>query len=171
MKDYLVRLEVELKAESSGEAYSLVSKQLAGIESDAIVRFVDEERLQGKRFSIAWTEEQDRKTEHLLLQVGIAPHVRGYKFLKEAIKQVILNPDLMYNITSELYPTIADKVQSTPSRVERAMRHAIDVAISRGKMYRLNDILGFEFISKEEAGISNSEIIAVLVNIMRGVRK
>ena len=75
----------------------------------------------------------DEKLASLFLTIGIPAHIKGYSFLREAVKMVIENPDVINRITKELYPGIGKRFNASASKVERAIRHAIEVAWSRGR--------------------------------------
>ena len=74
----------------------------------------------------------DEKITEVFLSVGIPAHIKGYHYLREAIRMVFYNPELIGRITKELYPGIARKFDTSPSKVERAIRHAIEVSWTRG---------------------------------------
>lgn len=99
----------------------------------------------------------------IFISLGIPAHIRGYQFLRSAIKCVVENPSLINNITKKLYPTVADSYSTTSSKVERAIRHAIDVAWSRGKLDNINKIFGFKIYSPNEKP-TNGEFIALLAD-------
>ncbi len=97
----------------------------------------------------------------IFIASGIPPHIKGYQFLKEAVKQSVHTPSMVNNITKQLYPAIADKFNTSPSKVERAIRHAIEVAWSRGKIENINVMYGIKVFSKEEKP-TNGELIALV---------
>ena len=86
----------------------------------------------------------DEKISNLFISVGIPAHIKGYQFLREAIKMTIESPDIINSITKRLYPGIAELYQTSPSKVERAIRHAIEVAWSRGKIENINNVFGIK---------------------------
>ena len=106
-----------------------------------------------------------RVTE-VIHQVGVPAHIKGYQYLREAIIMSVNNMDMLNSITKILYPSIAKKFQTTPSRVERAIRHAIEVAWSRGKMDTLDDLFGYT-ISNGKGKPTNSEFIALITDKIR----
>ena len=83
-----------------------------------------------------------RVTE-VIHQVGVPAHIKGYQYLRDAIVMSVNDMDMLNSITKILYPTIAKKYQTTSSRVERAIRHAIEVAWSRGKMDTIDEMFGY----------------------------
>ena len=98
----------------------------------------------------------------IIQEIGVPAHIKGYTFLREAILVVI--EDMMYinNITKELYPYIAEKYDSTPSRVERAIRHAIEVSWKKGNQNSIKEIFGYNFESKRKP--TNGEFIAIIAD-------
>lgn len=102
----------------------------------------------------------------IIHEVGVPAHIKGYQYLREAIIMCVNNMDMLNSITKILYPGIAKKFQTTPSRVERAIRHAIEVAWSRGKMDTLDDLFGYT-ISNGKGKPTNSEFIALITDRIR----
>ncbi len=102
----------------------------------------------------------------LLHDLGVPAHIRGYLYLRDAIILVTNKVEIMGAVTKELYPAIARKYATTPSRVERAIRHAIEVAWSRGNVELLGRMFGHTFHS-ERGKTTNSEFIAMLADRLR----
>lgn len=107
----------------------------------------------------------DEKISNIFLTVGIPAHIKGYQFLREAIKMAIEKPEIVSSITKELYPSIAEKFQTSPSKVERAIRHAIEVAWNRGKIENINSIFGIKVYNQNEKP-TNGEFIALVADKM-----
>lgn len=99
----------------------------------------------------------------ILHDVGIPAHIKGYLFLREAILRVYTNQEYLGQITKSLYPDIANKFSSSSSRVERAIRHAIEVAWNRGNVDCIDNIFGYT-ISADKAKPTNSEFIAMIAD-------
>lgn len=112
--------------------------------------------------------EADLETDvtEIIHEVGVPAHIKGYQYLRDAIVMSVKDMDMLNSITKVLYPTIAKKYQTTPSRVERAIRHAIEVAWSRGKMDTLNDMFGYT-INLGKGKPTNSEFIALITDRIR----
>ena len=108
----------------------------------------------------------EEKIASLFLTVGIPAHIKGYQFLREAVKMVMDQPELINRITKELYPGIARKFSTTASKVERAIRHAIEVAWSRGRVEVLNQVFGANVCSPDDKP-TNGEFIALVADKMR----
>ena len=89
--------------------------------------------------------EQNLETDvtQMLHEIGIPAHIKGYQYLRDAIIMSVQDAEILSSVTKILYPTIAKRHQTTSSRVERAIRHAIEVAWSRGKMDTLNELFGY----------------------------
>lgn len=114
------------------------------------------------------TNEADLDTEitTLLHEIGVPAHIRGYLFIREAIKMVYNRIDILGNITKVLYPEIARKFNTTSSRVERAIRHAIEVSWVRGNVDSISEIFSYT-ISYNKAKPTNSEFIAMIADRLR----
>lgn len=99
-------------------------------------------------------------------EIGVPAHIKGYQYLREAIVMSVEDPGMIQSITKVLYPTIAKKYLTTPSRVERAIRHAIEVAWSRGKVETLDEIFGWT-IDQGKGKPTNAEFIALIADRIR----
>ncbi len=119
---------------------------------------------------VPMVKEKDKdhgtKVTAIMHELGIPAHIKGYRYLRDAIVMVVDRVDLLSKITKELYPTIADKHITTPSRVERAIRHAIEVAWDRGNMDFIQKVFGHT-ISQEKGKPTNSEFIAMVADRLR----
>jgi two-component system response regulator (stage 0 sporulation protein A) len=102
----------------------------------------------------------------ILHEIGVPAHIKGYTYMRDAIKMVIADPNLLGGITKELYPSIAKKYNTTPSRVERAIRHAIEVAWTRGRVETIDMIFGYT-IDQNKGKPTNSEFIAMVADKIR----
>lgn len=105
----------------------------------------------------------DEQVTNLFLTIGIPAHIKGYHYLREAVRMVLAEPDIINRITKELYPGIARKFDTTASKVERAMRHAIDVAWSRGRLDSVNSMYGYKVLSPDDKP-TNGEFIALIAD-------
>ena len=108
--------------------------------------------------------EQD--VTNMIHDIGVPAHIKGYQYLREAIMMSVNDPVMISSITKILYPTIAKRFQTTPSRVERAIRHAIEVAWSRGRMETLDTLFGYT-INTGKGKPTNSEFIALIADKIR----
>ena len=102
----------------------------------------------------------------MIHEIGVPAHIKGYQYLREAIMMSVEDVEMLGSITKVLYPTIAKKYQTTPSRVERAIRHAIEVAWSRGRMETLDALFGYT-INTGKGKPTNSEFIALIADKIR----
>ncbi|MBQ6847318.1 MAG: sporulation transcription factor Spo0A [Clostridia bacterium] len=102
----------------------------------------------------------------MIHQIGVPAHIKGYHYLREAIILSIKNSDIINSVTKILYPTVAKKHGTTASRVERAIRHAIEVAWDRGDIDVLNSYFGYT-IQNERGKPTNSEFIAMISDKLR----
>ncbi len=103
---------------------------------------------------------------NVIHEVGVPAHIKGYQYLREAIIMVVKDIDVINQITKSLYPKIANKFNTTPSRVERAIRHAIEVAWGRGQQDVVENIFGYT-ISAAKGKPTNSEFIAMIADKLR----
>ncbi len=105
----------------------------------------------------------DEKVTNIFLSIGIPAHIKGYAYLREAVRMVVEDHDIINRITKELYPGIARRFSTTSSKVERAMRHAIEVAWSRGRLDSVNRIYGYKVFSADDKP-TNGEFIALIAD-------
>lgn len=103
---------------------------------------------------------------NIIHEVGVPAHIKGYQYLRDAIIMSVTDVEMLNSITKILYPTIAKRHQTTPSRVERAIRHAIEVAWSRGKMDTIDALFGYT-VSNGKGKPTNSEFIAMIADKIR----
>ena len=105
----------------------------------------------------------DERLGSLFLTIGIPAHIKGYQFLRQAVKMVVEDPDRINRITKELYPGIARHFGTSASKVERAIRHAIEVAWNRGGIETLNTAFGCKVCTPEDKP-TNGEFIAMIAD-------
>jgi Sporulation initiation factor Spo0A C terminal. len=108
----------------------------------------------------------EKDVTDMIHEIGVPAHIKGYQYLREAIMMSVEDIEMLNSITKILYPSIAKKYQTTPSRVERAIRHAIEVAWSRGKMETLDSLFGYT-INIGKGKPTNSEFIALIADKIR----
>ncbi len=107
----------------------------------------------------------DEKISNIFITIGIPAHIKGYQFLREAVKLAIEEPEIIGSITKRLYPTIAEKFSTSSSKVERGMRHAIEVAWNRGKIENINSVFGLRVYTSSDKP-TNGELIALIADKM-----
>ena len=103
---------------------------------------------------------------NIIHEIGVPAHIKGYQYLRDAIILSVNDMEMLNSITKILYPTIAKRHQTTSSRVERAIRHAIEVAWSRGKMDTIDELFGYT-VSTGKGKPTNSEFIALIADKIR----
>ena len=108
----------------------------------------------------------ENRVTNILHEIGVPAHIRGYNYMREAIIMAINDMDVLNYVTKELYPTIAKRCNTTSSRVERAIRHAIEVAWSRGKIDAIDNLFGYT-INNHKGKPTNSEFIALIADRLR----
>jgi two-component system, response regulator, stage 0 sporulation protein A len=108
----------------------------------------------------------DVEVTNIIREIGIPAHIKGYQYLRDAIMMIINEIELLGAVTKVLYPMIAEKYSTTPSRVERAIRHAIEVAWSRGNMEMINRLFGYT-VKLEKGKPTNSEFMAMIADKLR----
>lgn len=108
----------------------------------------------------------ETKVTNILHEIGVPAHIRGYHYMREAIIMSVNDMDVLNYITKELYPSIAKKCNTTPSRVERAIRHAIEVAWNRGKVDAIDALFGYT-VNNHKGKPTNSEFIALIADRLR----
>ncbi len=108
----------------------------------------------------------EKDVTEMIHEIGVPAHIKGYQYLREAIMMSVEDVEMLNSITKVLYPTIARKFQTTPSRVERAIRHGIEVAWSRGRSETLEALFGYT-ISAGKGKPTNSEFIALIADKIR----
>ncbi len=112
------------------------------------------------------TKSMESEVTNIIHEIGIPAHIKGYLYIRDAIIMVTNKVELLSAITKELYPGIATKYKTTPSRVERAIRHAIEVAWNRGNIELINNVFGHT-VSQERGKPTNSEFIAMVADKLR----
>lgn len=112
------------------------------------------------------THELESEVTNIIHEIGVPAHIKGYHYLRDAIIMSVNDMEMLNSITKVLYPTIAKKYQTTPSRVERAIRHAIEVAWGRGKMDTIDELFGYT-VSNGKGKPTNSEFIALISDKIR----
>ena len=137
-----------------------VSTQPAIIPVSAKPTFVDISSQASKE------EILEVKVTNIIHEIGVPAHIKGYQYLRDGIMMVVDNIEVINQITKQLYPDLAKKYKTTPSRVERAIRHAIEVAWSRGQVETVESIFGYT-VSSNKGKPTNSEFIAMIADKLR----
>ena len=116
--------------------------------------------------AVCQTRNLETDVTDMIHEIGVPAHIKGYQYLRDAIMMAVEDMNMLNSITKILYPTIAKRHQTTPSRVERAIRHAIEVAWSRGKMDTIDRLFGYT-VSVGKGKPKNSEFIALIADKIR----
>lgn len=145
-------------------------KELKNYQPAQFKNFITRE-IKNQYIDIAPERKKDQENLEALVtniihEVGVPAHIKGYQYLREAIMMVIRDTDVINQITKQLYPEIAGKYHTTPSRVERAIRHAIEVAWGRGQADTMENIFGYT-VSANRGKPTNSEFIAMIADKLR----
>jgi two-component system response regulator (stage 0 sporulation protein A) len=112
------------------------------------------------------TNRLDIKITNIMHEIGVPAHIKGYTYIREGITMVYHDIEILGAITRKLYPMVAEKYKTTPSRVERAIRHAIEVAWNRGNMDSINHLFGYT-VNVSKSKPTNSEFIAMVADKLR----
>lgn len=150
-----------------------VSKAMKEGASYFMVKPVSPQILEERIFDLALNKDDknregkqlDEKISNIFISIGIPAHIKGYQFLREAVKLAVEKPEIIGSITKQLYPTIAERFETSSSKVERGMRHAIEVAWNRGKIENINSLFGLKIYSSNEKP-TNGELIALIADKM-----
>ena len=162
--------EIIANAINSGAEYYMIKPVDNDIVIDRVRQMVDSDIIE-QNARIADMREKlevdlESKVTGIIHEVGVPAHIKGYQYLREAIIMTVNNMDLINSITKQLYPTVAKRYNTTPSRVERAIRHAIEVAWDRGDTDVLNSFFGYT-IASGKGKPTNSEFIAMIADKLR----
>lgn len=145
-------------------------RQLFPVESYVGDRRINTQKKSENNNGFVNSNSMEVEITNIMHEIGIPAHIKGYKFLREAILMVINDVDLLSAVTKELYPSIAVKYKTTASRVERAIRHSIEVASSRGKVDAMHNLFGYT-INNGKGKPTNSEFIAMISDKLRLQKK
>lgn len=167
---------------------SICTKYMPGNVDHIFVRFIDEEYndldlekeiltlARGKQTGMSVCQPEDAgeelqtklevKVTEIIHEVGVPAHIKGYQYLRSSILMAVQDMDILDSITKQLYPSIAKAYATTPSRVERAIRHAIEVAWSRGNSDTMHELFGYT-LQQGKLKPTNSEFIALIADKIR----
>lgn len=148
------------KAIKEGANYFMVKPILPENLAERIENILEEKTVESRD-----EKQLDEKISNIFISIGIPAHIKGYQFLREAVKLAVEEPEIIGSITKKLYPTIAEKFETSSSKVERGMRHAIEVAWNRGKIENINTLFGLKIYSSNEKP-TNGELIALIADKM-----
>ncbi len=161
---------LEHEAMSAGAAYYVIKPYRCEDLLDRIAELMSYcsedtvENNEGKILSL--DKEMEITVTEILHQIGVPAHIKGYHYLRDSIIMCVRRPEIINAVTKELYPSVAKKYETTSSRVERAIRHAIEVAWDRGDVDILNSYFGYT-IHNGRGKPTNSEFIAMISDRLR----
>ena len=140
-------------------------REISNLDKNVVTTFLSKDNNNESMTAKYKAKILEEKITNIFITVGIPAHIKGYHFLREAIKLAIDCPEIINSITKKLYPAIAEKFDTSPSKVERAIRHAIEVAWSRGKIENINSLFGLRVYNSNEKP-TNGEFIALVADKM-----
>ncbi|SFR67336.1 sporulation transcription factor Spo0A [Anaeromicropila populeti] len=146
---------------------STILARVKQIKHENVNKFVKPKRTsiyESKPVSYEHNLESD--VTNIIHEIGVPAHIKGYQYLRDAIMMSVNDGEMLNSITKLLYPSIAKQHKTTPSRVERAIRHAIEVAWSRGKMDTIDELFGYT-VSNGKGKPTNSEFVALIADKIR----
>ncbi len=151
----------------AGAAYCMLKPLDFNALGDRIKRLAEKGRKRGSA-SIPTRDESDLEAQvtKIIHQIGVPAHIKGYQYLRTAIIMAIGNAEVINSVTKVLYPSVAKQYGTTSSRVERAIRHAIEVAWDRGDLDVLNSFFGYT-VQNSRGKPTNSEFIAMIADNLR----
>lgn len=166
----MIREEIITSAMSNGASYFMAKPYNYNLLKERIMEISAENNSTENVSEHIMYESTERrsisleeKISKIFINAGIPPHIKGYTFLREGVIMAVNDPEIINNVTKKLYPKIGEKYSTTASKVERAIRHAIEVACNRGRIENINSILGVKAcISSEKP--TNSEFIALIAD-------
>lgn len=146
-----------------GARYYLMKPVSAELVADRVGELSVEIAPKAEKFERRRAGSLDERISGIFIAIGIPPHIKGYGYLREGIKMAVADPSIINNVTKGLYPIIGEKFGTSASKVERAIRHAIEVAWNRGRVDAVNAIFGARvYIGSEKP--TNSEFIALVAD-------
>ncbi len=153
---YVNMLPDKLSEEEFSKEVSITSKSRA--KDVRIYKPDDKEKTDENELEVVVTD--------IIHEIGVPAHIKGYQYLRSSIMMAVMDMDILDSITKQLYPSIAKEYNTTPSRVERAIRHAIEVAWGRGKTDTINELFGYS-MNNGRTKPTNSEFIALIADKIR----
>ena len=157
----------QLKAMTGGSIQTKADTMTTSASSSAILSTNNNSSMGMKAQRPVVTQHSlETEVTSVIHEIGIPAHIKGYQYLRDAIIMAINDMDILNSITKQLYPSIAKNYNTTPSRVERAIRHAIEVAWSRGKMDTIDKLFGYT-VNNGKGKPTNSEFITLIADRLR----
>ncbi len=148
---------------------NVILSRIKQVKGDYHSKLIDNHRVSAyeNRSSSSYVERNlESDVTNIIHEIGVPAHIKGYQYLRDAIMMSVNDAEMLNSITKILYPSIAKRHKTTPSRVERAIRHAIEVAWSRGKMDTIDELFGYT-VSNGKGKPTNSEFVALIADKIR----
>lgn len=146
---------------------NMVLSRIKQVKGDSHSRLIDNHKMVTYENTNSYKERNlESDVTNIIHEIGVPAHIKGYQYLRDAIMMSVDDNEMLNSITKQLYPSIAKRHKTTPSRVERAIRHAIEVAWSRGKMDTIDDLFGYT-VSNGKGKPTNSEFVALIADKIR----
>ena len=165
---------VQIKASALGADYLIIKPIDLNNLYKILKEFSESLNVKGNTYALKEKDNEkanlDSEITGILHEIGVPAHIKGYLYLRESISMVYSNVDILGGITKVLYPTVAKKYKTTSSRVERAIRHSIEVAWNRGNVDAISQIFSYT-ISYNKSKPTNSEFIAMIADRLRLAHK
>lgn len=141
-------------------------RQLKDISQGYVIKFESMQEPKAHYNKFVPTRNLETEVTNIMHEIGVPAHIKGYQYLRDAIMMVVKDIDIINSITKQLYPSVAKEYNTTASRVERAIRHAIEVAWSRGQVDTIDSLFGYT-INIGKGKPTNSEFIAMVADKLR----
>jgi len=146
---------------------NVVLQRIKQLKGDYHSKLVDSHKVSAFENKSNYLERNlEADVTNIIHEIGVPAHIKGYQYLRDAIMMSVKDVEMLNSITKLLYPSIAKRHKTTPSRVERAIRHAIEVAWSRGKMDTIDELFGYT-VSNGKGKPTNSEFVALIADKIR----
>lgn len=146
---------------------NVVLSRIKQLKGDYHSKLIDNHRVSAYENKSTYMERNlESDVTNIIHEIGVPAHIKGYQYLRDAIMMSVNDAEMLNSITKLLYPSIAKRHKTTPSRVERAIRHAIEVAWSRGKMDTIDELFGYT-VSNGKGKPTNSEFVALIADKIR----
>lgn len=158
--------QLEIQTLNAGAAYYLIKPFDVRVLAERIIQLTSHKVMEHSNTEAVSNSDLELMITEIIHQIGVPAHIKGYHYLREAIGLSVKNADIINSVTKVLYPTVAKRHQTTASRVERAIRHAIEVAWDRGDVDVLNSYFGYT-IDNNRGKPTNSEFIAMIADKLR----
>ena len=176
MKDNYINKKIIVVTSCNSEATIRNATELGAnyymlkpVSEDKLIEKVKELTTENDKINVGYNIDDNNlqvNVTHVLHELGVPSHIKGYYYLREGIKLIYNNPELIGGITKELYPSIAKKFASTDTRVERSIRHAIEVSWNRGNWDLMQELFGYS-VDIDKAKPTNSEFIVTIADKLR----